>query len=183
MNLNPADFSKFLPIIFLTSWAAILLLVDLFIPKERKGLTALLAAIGLALTIGFTLAQTGQTGSGFNGMVVSDGFSTFLNVLLLVTGLMGISLAYGYLKRMDIERGEYYSLILFSVVGMMLMAQAADLIVVFLALELLSIPLYVLAAFAHPKLESGEAGIAEPENRSLLFKIGAIRNDSFLYRS
>lgn len=153
-NLQPI-----LPLIVLTVWAVALLLVDLFIPKERKGLTALLAAAGLALTIGFSLAQTGQTGLGFNGMVVLDGFSTFLNVLLLVTGLMGISLAYGYLKRMGIERGEYYSLILFSIVGMMLMAQAADLIVVFIALELLSIPLYVLAAFANTNAASEEAGI------------------------
>jgi NADH-quinone oxidoreductase subunit N len=58
-----------------------------------------------------------------------------------------------------IERGEYYTFLLFSVIGMMLMAQAADLIVVFLALELLSIPLYVLAAFARPKVESEEAGL------------------------
>jgi NADH-quinone oxidoreductase subunit N len=60
---------------------------------------------------------------------------------------------------MGLERGEYYTLLLFSVTGMMLMAQAADLIVVFLALELLSIPLYVLAAFARPKIESEEAGL------------------------
>ena len=92
-------------------------------------------------------------------MVVLDGFSTFVNALLLVSGLLGIALAYGYVKRMGIERGEYYTLLLFSVTGMMLMAQATDLIVVFLALELLSIPLYVLAAFARPKVESEEAGI------------------------
>lgn len=157
--MTQADFYTLLPLIVLTVWATALLLVDLFIPTDRKGLTALLAAAGLALTIGFTLAQTSQTSFGFNGMVVLDGFSTFINILLLFTGLMGISLAYGYLKRMDIERGEYYSLILFSVVGMMLMAQASDLIVVFLALELLSIPLYVLAAFAQPQHESGEAGV------------------------
>jgi NADH-quinone oxidoreductase subunit N len=60
---------------------------------------------------------------------------------------------------MGLERGEYYTLLLFSVTGMMLMAQAADLIVVFLALELLSIPLYVLAAFARPRTESEEAGL------------------------
>jgi NADH-quinone oxidoreductase subunit N len=60
---------------------------------------------------------------------------------------------------MGLERGEYYALLLFSVTGMMLMAQAADLIVVFLALELLSIPLYVLAAFARPRPESEEAGL------------------------
>ena len=65
-----------------------------------------------------------------------------------------MALAYDYVKRMGLERGEYYTLLLFSISGMMLMAQAADLIIVFLALELLSIPLYVLAAFARP-----EAGI------------------------
>jgi NADH-quinone oxidoreductase subunit N len=60
---------------------------------------------------------------------------------------------------MGLERGEYYTLLLFSVTGMMLMAQSADLIMVFLSLELLSIPLYVLAAFARPKIESEEAGL------------------------
>ncbi len=111
------------------------------------------------MTLGFTLAQIGMQQTGFQEMVVADGFSTFVNALLLISGLLGVALAYGYVKRMGIERGEYYTLLLFSVTGMMLMAQAADLIVVFLALELLSIPLYVLAAFARPKVESEEAGI------------------------
>jgi NADH-quinone oxidoreductase subunit N len=66
--------------------------------------------------------------------------------------------AYSYVKRMGIERGEYYTLLLFSVSGMMLMAQSTDLIMVFLALELLSIPLYVLSAFAR-NIESEEAGV------------------------
>ncbi|MBA4379633.1 MAG: NADH-quinone oxidoreductase subunit N, partial [Anaerolinea sp.] len=131
----------------------------LFIPKERKGLTALLAAVGLALSLGLTLSQSGREVSAFGGMVMLDGFSTFLNVLFLATGLLGIAIAYGYLKRMDLERGEYYVLMLFSISGMMLMAQAADLIVIFLALELLSIPLYVLAAFARPRADSEEAGL------------------------
>jgi NADH-quinone oxidoreductase subunit N len=159
MNLTPADYSTIWPLIFLTVWASVLLLVDLFIPRERKGVTALLSALGLALTLGFTLAQIGQGITGFSGMVVLDGFSVFVNALLLVSGLLGVALAYGYVKRMGLERGEYYTLLLFSVTGMMLMAQAADLIVVFLALELLSIPLYVLAAFARPRTESEEAGL------------------------
>ena len=157
--MNQADFQTLLPVIVLTVWALALLLVDLFVSKEKKWITALLAAVGLALTMGLSLSQTGQTSLGFSGMVVLDGFSTFVSILLLFSGLMGISIAYGYLKRMDIERGEYYSLILFSIVGMMLMAQAADLIVVFIALELLSIPLYVLAAFANTNASSEESGI------------------------
>src|ERR1043166_9724063 len=151
--------SAIVPLTLLTVWASVLLLVDLAIPKERKGITALLAALGLALTLGFTLAQIGQQQTAFYNMVVADGFSTFVNSLLLVSGLLGLALAYGYVKRMGLERGEYYTLFLFSVTGMMLMAQAGDLIIVFLSLELLSIPLYVLSAFARPKVESEEAGL------------------------
>jgi len=154
-----SDLITVLPLVFLTFWACVLLLVDLFIPKGRKGWTALLAALGLAAAMGLTVMYAGQTGFGFSGMVVLDGFSSFLDVLFLAAGLLGIALAYGYLRRMGIERGEYYALLLFSVVGMMLMAQAANLIVIFLALELLSIPLYVLAAFARPRLDSEEAGL------------------------
>ena len=154
------DFTPVLPLTILVVWASLLLLVDLFIPKDRKSITALLSALGLALTLSFTLMQIGQDPmNSFNDMVVSDGFSTFVNALLLVSGLLGIGLSFGYIKRMNIERGEYYTLMLFSIAGMMLMAQAADLIVVFLALELLSIPLYVLAAFDRPRVESEEAGL------------------------
>ncbi len=159
MNLTPQDYQVLTPYILLTVWACILLLVDLFIPAERKSLTALLAALGLAVTLGFTLSQIGIEQTGFFGMVALDGFSTFVNALLLISGIFGVALAHGYVKRMGIERGEYYTLLLFSVSGMMLMAQAADLIVVFIALELLSIPLYVLAAFARPQISSEEAGM------------------------
>jgi len=155
--MPPLNFSVILPLLVLTIWACVLLLVDLFI--KNKGITALLAALGLALTLGFTLSQIGATDTGFNNMVVLDGFSTFVDALLLVSGLFGIALAYGYLKRMGIERGEYYTLLLFSIAGMLLMAQASDLIIVFLALEMLSIPLYVLAAFDRPKVNSEEAGL------------------------
>jgi len=157
--MTQSDLSTILPLTILTGWACVLLLVDLFIPKTRKGITALLSALGLAITLGYTLSGLGQEVSGFGGMVTLDGFSTFVNALILVSGLLGIALAYGYVKRMGIERGEYYTLLLFSVAGMMLMAQATDLIIVFLALELLSIPLYVLAAFARPREESEEAGL------------------------
>src|SRR6188474_3509431 len=159
MTLTPTDYAVLTPYMILTVWACVLLLLDLFIPKDRKSITALLSALGLALTLGFTLSQIGREVSGFRGMVVLDGFSTFVNSLLLISGLLGVALAYGYVKRMGLERGEYYTLLLFSVTGMMLMAQATDLIIVFLALELLSIPLYVLAAFARPKPESEEAGM------------------------
>ncbi len=157
--MTQTDFYTILPVSVLIIWACVLLLVDVFISKERKGLTALLAAVGLALTMGLSLTQLGSNFSGFNAMVVLDGFSNFLNILFLLTGLLSVAVAYGYLQRMHIEGGEYYVLMLFSVSGMMLMSQATDLIITFLALELLSIPLYVLAAFARARISSEEAGI------------------------
>ena len=172
--MNQSDLTTILPLLILTVWACVLLLVDLFIPKTRKGITALLSALGLAVTLGYTLAQIGNEVTGFNGMVTLDGFSIFVNSLLLISGLLGVALAYGYVKRMGIERGEYYTLLLFSVVGMMLMAQATDLIVVFLALELLSIPLYVLAAFTRDKTESEEAGLK-------YFLLGAFSSGFLVY--
>ncbi|HUG33787.1 MAG TPA: NADH-quinone oxidoreductase subunit N [Anaerolineales bacterium] len=172
--MTQSDLSTILPLTILTAWTCVLLLVDLFIPNSRKGITALLSALGLAITLGVTLSQLGQEAAGFGGMVVIDGFSTFINVLLLVSGLLGVALAYGYVKRMGIERGEYYTLLLFSVTGMMLMAQASDLIIVFLALELLSIPLYVLAAFARPREASEEAGLK-------YFLLGAFSSGFIVY--
>jgi len=167
------------PIIVLSAWACVLLLVDLFIPKERKGWTAFLAALGLLVALIANIVKSAfydDTISNvfFNGMIVVDGFSNFLNVLFLVSGLAGIALAYDYLRRTEIERGEYYILLLFTIVGMMLMSMSADLILVFLGLELLSIPLYVLAGIAVPRLSSEEASIK-------YFLLGAFSSGFFLY--
>jgi len=157
--MTSTDFYAILPLGVLLVWGMALLLVDLLVPSSRKGITALLAAAGLAVSLGLTLSQSGRSLTAFNGMLAVDGFSTYLNVLFLASGLAGIALAYDYIKRMDIERGEYYVLLLFTTGGMMLMAQASDLIVVFLALELLSIPLYILAGIARPRAESEEASL------------------------
>ena len=171
---QPIDFQVILPLLVLTGWACVLILLDAFLIKN-KGLTAVLAAFGLAVSLGLTISQMGRPAvTGFNDMVVLDGFSTFLNALQLVCGLLGIALAYAYIKRTGIERGEYYTLLLFSVVGMMLMAQANDLMIVFIALELLSLPLYILAAFNRARPDSEEAGIK-------YFLLGAFSSGFVLY--
>ena len=157
--MTAQDLSATLPLLLLTGWACVLMLLDAFIPAERKDLTAGLAALGIVVALGALAPRFGQTTEAFGGMLVVDGFGSFLDVVFLGSGLLGIALAYDYLKRMGIERGEYYSLLLFSICGMMLMGRAADLIIVFLALELLSIPLYVLSGFAVPRLESEEAAL------------------------
>lgn len=155
------DILTILPTIIVAVAAIIILLVDLWIPKDRKGITALLAAFGLAIALGVNLAMGGAAGRqpAFHGMAVLDGFAIYANVLILGSGLLGVGLAYDYIRRMGINHGEYYPLLLLSTAGMMLMVQATDLIVVFLSLELLSIPLYVLAGFARPQPESQESAL------------------------
>lgn len=154
-----ADFYTILPIAVVLGWALLLLIVDLWIPANRKGITALLAALGMAAAIGLSLSQNGVSAQGFKGMVMLDSFAIYLNVIYLFSGILAIGLGYDYLKRMGLERGEYYVLMMFSIAGMMLLTQAYNLIVVFLAVELLSIPLYILAGFARPRLESEEASL------------------------
>jgi NADH-quinone oxidoreductase subunit N len=156
--MNSTDFLSILPIVVLVLWACALLLVEAFV-KAAKRAVPLLAAFGLAVTLGFVVALSRSDYIGFNGMVSADGFAAFLNVLFLLSGIAAIALAFDYNKRMGIDRGEFYVLLLFSISGMMLMSIAVDLIVVFLALELLSIPLYVMAGFATPKADSEEAAL------------------------
>jgi NADH-quinone oxidoreductase subunit N len=157
--MTTSDLISILPMIILVGWASILLLLDVFIGKRVKGLTSTLAAIGLAAVLALSFLNLGGEGEAFGGMIVRDGFSTFLQILFLGSGLIAVVLAAPYLKRMDINRGEYYPLLLYSISGMILMALAADLIVVFLALELLSIPLYILAGIARPEPSSEEAAL------------------------
>lgn len=172
MVLN--DFLVILPLVVLVVWAVLLILVDLWIPKERKWITAALAALGMGVTLFFSLQKFSTPQNAFNDMVQVDGFAIFMDAVFLVTGIVSIALAYDYLKRINIERGEYYSLIMVSVSGMMLMTYAEDLLVVFLALELLSIPLYVLAGFARLHLESEEAALK-------YFLLGAFSSGFVLY--
>ncbi len=168
------DIYPILPVVILVAWAMALLMVELFILKGRKGWMPLLAAVGMAVALGFSLAQAGENLSSFGGMAVLDGFAQFFNVLFLISGLLAIAVSYDYMRRLEIERWEYYPLIMLSLSGMMLMSQAADLIVVFLALELLSIPLYVLSAFAYPKASSEESGVK-------YFLLGAFSSGFVLY--
>ncbi len=166
------DLSSISPFLIVSLWAIALLVVDLFV--GRKGTTALLAAAGLLLALIILIVRFGSSQVVFGGMIVADTYASFLQALFLLTGLLGIAVAHDYLNRMGIERGEYYPLLLFTVSGMMLMSLAGDLIVVFVALELLSLPLYVLTGFARPKPESEEAAMK-------YFLLGAFASGFLVY--
>jgi NADH-quinone oxidoreductase subunit N len=173
MTLTPTDYIVLLPLLILTGYACGLMLLDLAI--QRKAWTGWLALAGFAAAaLGMVPWRIGETLTGFGGMVKADGFAVFLNVIFLVTGALTVLLALNYLPRTGIERGEFYVLLMFTVGGMMLMAQAADLVIVFLALEMLSIPLYVLSGFARPRLSSEESAMK-------YFLLGAFASGFLVY--
>jgi len=159
MQLSTNDWLSILPVLILSGWGMVLLIVELFVPKERSSLIGWLSMIGIVGAMAASMVLSVNRFSGFSGMVVLDGMAAFVSIVGLLTTLLTVWTSLNYIRDRGIERGEYYALLLFSTSGIMLMAQAANLIVVFLGLELLSIPLYILAGFARPQLESEEAAI------------------------
>ena len=137
----------------------IVLLADLALKPDRQPLTAWLALIGFVAAGVASLAIMDRRGLGFSGMIALDPFAQVLGLIAIIAGGFTVLTSFNYIRDRGFGRSEYYTLLLFSVSGMVMMAAANNLIVVFVALELLSIPLYVLAGFARPNLQSEEAAI------------------------
>ena len=157
MNFSVTDIGAVLPEIIVAAYACAILLIEPFIPKDRRNILAFfgLAALGLAFYATVNLMWTDL--SVMNGMFILDPFGNFFKLILYAAAAMTILLSMGYLKREGIELGEYYAFILLAVCGMMVMVSASDLITVFLGLELASIPFYILAGFKRFEAKSLEA--------------------------
>jgi NADH-quinone oxidoreductase subunit N len=112
--------------------------------------------------------------ASFQGMLAMDGFALFLNAVIGAAAVLVLLLSVGYLPRQGVVTGEYYALALFATVGMMLMAAGTDLLVIFLALELMSLSLYVLAGSFRARSEGNEAALK-------YFLLGAFASGFFLY--
>jgi NADH-quinone oxidoreductase subunit N len=127
---------------------------------------------------GFLLAAllvvTTARGVGYHGQFVSDAFSSFVKILILAGAALALVLSLDYNRHERIARFEYPVLMALSVTGMMVMASAANLMTLYLGLELQSLALYVLAAFARDELRSSEAGLK-------YFVLGALASGLLLY--
>jgi NADH-quinone oxidoreductase subunit N len=154
MNVGAA-----LPALFLSIWACILFVIDVFQSEKRPDLTPWLAVGGLGFTAILNGFSYNANTAAFSGMFRGDAFTGFVNLITLIITFLGILAAYDYNKRMDINRGEYYPLLLLTAAGIMFMGAAGDLAVVFVSLELLSIPLYIMAGFRRPDLKSEESAM------------------------
>jgi NADH-quinone oxidoreductase subunit N len=154
------DWHALAPELILTGAFVAVLLADLFTPEGGKAILPSLAGIGLlaAVVPVLTLALDGADRGLFDGAFVVDNFSLVLKALFLLAGYVVVLLSTNYIAEGDYAEGEYYVLLLGSILGMLLMASARDLISVFIALELLSIPAYMLAGWRKRDLRGNEAG-------------------------
>lgn len=162
------------PAIIVALTALIVLLGELFTSAERKRWLGYASLIGLLIAAGTAMGLWGVNADAFNRAIVADNFGLFLTLTILLGAALSILMAINFVRVHGVDQGEYYVLILFAVVGMILMATATDLIVIFLALELLSLPLYILSAFKREDARSLEAGIK-------YFLLGAFASAFFLY--
>ncbi len=159
MILPSIDLTIILPILILVGTGLLVLLLDLFITDEQRSWNAYLSLAGVIVATLVTALQIGFKGTTFSGMAVLDGFGLAFEFLLLTIAALSILFSMAYLPQQNLNRGEYYVLMLFVTAGGMVMATSNDLITIFLGLELLSLSLYVLAAFQRERATSGEAGM------------------------
>ena len=174
ITIPPFDIKSIAPIILITITGIVVLITDVFfkkLPKETLGYFSFLAVLITGVIIS---SQLGTTVYSFSNTFVVDNFSIFFNFIFLVSTAIVILMSVTYLRQEGINYGEYYTLILFATVGMMLMSGGADLITIFLGLEIMSISLYVLAGFRRDRLDSNEASLK-------YFLLGAFSTCFLLY--
>jgi NADH-quinone oxidoreductase subunit N len=155
------DFHAFAPEIVLTASLVVVLLVDLVAEERGRWATSSVAGIGLlaSLVPVVTLAVDGSDRVLFGGAYVVDDFALVLKGLFLLAGYVTILMSTDYIAEGDYYEGEYYFMLLSSLLGMTVMASSRDLISIFVALELLSIPAYLLAGWRKRDLRGNEASL------------------------
>src|SRR6476620_2203729 len=155
-----------LPVILLTLFALGILLLDLLLPAQWKRVNALTALVGILFSAGgivkiqLALAKSGVPGeSAFLNSLVVDHFTIYFWDLFQASAAISILVSVRYMEIEHENHGEFYSLILFSVVGMMCMAAGFDVVLIFIGLELMAISTYVLVGFLRTDRRSNEAAL------------------------
>jgi NADH-quinone oxidoreductase subunit N len=157
MNIPGLNLTAIAPHIIIVITALVVLLAELF--TSKKSILAYLSLLGIIVAAVVSWTIWDGTDPMFQTMAVADGYSLFLNLVFLLTAALSVLVSINYLVREGMNYGEYYALLLLATGGMMLMGSATDLMTIFLALEILSISLYVLAGLNRADLKSGESAL------------------------
>ena len=170
------DLRPIVPAAIVAVTGVVVLLAQAFTPKGGRAPSSLLSLVGLggAFASVWLLGSGSAEGAVLAGALAADGLALFLQALVLGVAIVSVLLSPGYLRANGLERGEYYALMLFSVVGMMGLVSSLELVSMFVALEIMSVALYGMAGLdrAHP--ESQESALK-------YFVTGAFASAFFLY--
>jgi len=167
------EYAAVIPMLIVALAGAFAMLAEAFRqPGERMPI----AGLGLIGLVGAAVASVflWDTDRSSFGVIRADNFSLFVNMILCVVGVLTMLLSNDVVEREQLPAGEYYALTLFAICGMMMMASATDLLVIFIALEILSLAVYVLTGIRRPKAESAEAAFK-------YFLLGSFSSAFFLY--
>jgi NADH-quinone oxidoreductase subunit N len=162
-----------LPEIFLSCSAMAILMYGVFARPERSFVMSSMLAVG-ALLLTAMLVLSGSPGAGYHGLFTVDAYSHFAKLLILLAVALGVVMSLDYAEHANMQRFEFPILMLLAAVGMMLMVSATSLMTLYLGLELMSLSIYVLAAFARDERRSAEAGLK-------YFVLGALASGLLLY--
>jgi NADH-quinone oxidoreductase subunit N len=171
--MTRADFATIVPVLVVALAACAVLLAEAFRRKGERMWHGVFGAIGLTGAIVTSAFQWGLNRTGF-GVIVADDFALFFNITICGIGLLTILLSSGAAVRDRLPEAEYYALMLFSIVGMMLMGSTNDLLVVFIALEIMSLGVYVMTGLKRTSEQGAEASFK-------YFVLGAFSSAFFLY--
>jgi NADH-quinone oxidoreductase subunit N len=164
------------PALIVAVTGIVVLLAQAFTPRGRTAPSVPLAVLGLggALSSVVVLWLRGLRGTSLGGAYVLDEFSLFLHGLILAVGVVAVLISPSYLRATGAERGEYYALMLFSIVGMLGLVSCLELVALFVALEIMSVALYGAAGLHRGRPESAESAMK-------YFLTGAFSSAFFLY--
>ena len=152
-----ADYARFLPELILTLAGILIMFMEALRPEGRRTNAGVVAILALVLALPAALLAT--DGPAFQGMLVIDGMGTFFRTLVIVVGLLVVFSSTDYLRRENQESGEYYALILFSIVGQCVMVTANELVMIFIGLEISSIASYILAGYLRDDARNNESAL------------------------
>ena len=156
------DYLALAPEITLAITAVVVLLLDLFLPRSQKYWTAIVAVLGVSFTalplIALAVSDVGDR-TMLGGSFVVDDFALVLKGLFVVAGYLVLLMSVSYIESDRYYQGEYYFLMLMSILGTVVLASSRDLITLFIAIELVSQPMYLLAGWRKGDLRSNEASL------------------------
>jgi NADH-quinone oxidoreductase subunit N len=156
--MNWSDIGTISPVVIAVLVAAAILIVDIVVPGRRAPVIGT-ALIGLGLVAVAILVQAGHNGSAFGGSYSLDNLTVFLDMLFVIIAALTILFAVDYLEPRNLPIAEFAAVLLFAVTGAMLVAGSTDLLLLFVALELMVLPGYMLAGFARRDPYSTEGAI------------------------